>query len=100
MWKTAEPVVGAWIARHVGPVGRIEEAVEGAGEIGRFLGQVPGLLTRAERIAQDLSSSASGGFRLDEETIEAIGAHEAKRNRSGNLALWAIAILLAILVLG
>ncbi len=47
MWATAEPVVREWIERNLGPAGRIEGAVEGAGEIGRFIGQVPGLLTRA-----------------------------------------------------
>ena len=47
MWKTAEPVVREWIERNLGPAGRLEDAAEGAGEIGRFLGQVPGLLTRA-----------------------------------------------------
>ena len=41
MWTTAEPVVREWIERNLGPVGRIEEAAEGAGELGRFLGQVP-----------------------------------------------------------
>jgi ubiquinone biosynthesis protein len=40
MWSTAEPVVREWIARNLGPVGRLEDAVEGAGEIGRFFGEV------------------------------------------------------------
>ena len=38
MWKTAEPVVREWIERHLGPVGRVEGAAEGAMEIGRFMG--------------------------------------------------------------
>ena len=46
MWTIAEPVVREWIERHLGPAGRIEDAAEGAGELGRFLGGVPGLLTR------------------------------------------------------
>ena len=46
MWTTAEPVVREWIERHLGPAGRIEDAAQGAGEVGRFLGGVPGLLAR------------------------------------------------------
>src|SRR5205085_12572970 len=30
MWATAEPVVRAWVERHLGPAGRIEGAAEGA----------------------------------------------------------------------
>ena len=30
MWKTAEPVVGDWIERHLGPAGRLEDAAQGA----------------------------------------------------------------------
>src|SRR6266571_6411442 len=38
MWTVAEPVVREWIERHLGPVGTIEGAAEGAAELGRFLG--------------------------------------------------------------
>ena len=30
MWTTAEPVVREWIARHLGPAGRLEDAAQGA----------------------------------------------------------------------
>src|SRR5205807_8923819 len=43
MWTVAEPVVREWIERHLGPVGRLEGAAEGAVEVGRFFGEVPGL---------------------------------------------------------
>ena len=42
MWTVAEPVVREWIERHLGPAGRIEGAAEGAGEVGRFLGERAG----------------------------------------------------------
>ena len=42
MWSVADPVVRQWIERHLGPAGKLEDVAEGAGEIGRFLGQVPG----------------------------------------------------------
>src|SRR5581483_8853124 len=44
MWKTADPVVREWISRNLGPIGMVEGAAQGAGEIGRFLADVPSLL--------------------------------------------------------
>ena len=49
MWATAEPVVREWVERHLGPAGRLEDAAQGAGEVGKFFGDVPGLLGRAAR---------------------------------------------------
>ena len=56
MWTVAEPVVREWIERHLGPVGRIEDAAGGALEVGRFLGEVPGLLSRGASV---LSSNST-----------------------------------------
>jgi len=100
MWTTAEPVVREWITRNLGPVGRIEDAVGGVTEIGGFLGQVPGLLTRASRITDQLDAATRDGLVLAPETIAAIGKAEAHRNRSSTTALWVIAILLLILIIG
>src|SRR5262249_40500531 len=41
IWTAAEPVVREWMERHLGPVGRLEDAAQGAGEVGRFIGQMP-----------------------------------------------------------
>ena len=95
MWSTAEPVVREWIARNLGPAGRLEDAVEGAGEIGRFLGQVPGLLTRAGTLLDQFDDITRDGLVLSPETVSAIGAAEARRNRWTAIALWVIAALLA-----
>jgi ubiquinone biosynthesis protein len=95
MWSTADPVVREWIARNLGPVGRLEDAVEGAGEIGRFLGQVPSLLTRAGTLLDQLDDITRDGLVLSPETVSAIGAAEARRNRWTAIALWVIAALLA-----
>ena len=94
MWTTADPVVREWMARNLGPVGRLEDAVEGAGEIGRFLGQVPGLLTRAGTLLDQLDDITRDGLVLSPETVSAIGAAEARRNRWTAIALWVIAALL------
>ena len=93
MWTTAEPVVREWIERNLGPVGKLEGAVEGAGEIGRFVAQVPGLLTRAGTLVDQLDDITRDGLVLSPETVEAIGAAEQRRTRWTALALWAIAAL-------
>jgi ubiquinone biosynthesis protein len=99
MWATAEPVVRDWVERHLGPAGRIEGAAEGAAEVGRFLGSVPGLLSRGARIADQLDVATRDGLVLSPDTVQAIGAAEARRNRWTAVALWVIAGLLAWLVI-
>ncbi len=100
MWKTAEPVVREWIERHLGPVGKIEDVANGAGEIGRFLGGVPALLTRAASLVDQLDDITRDGLVLSPETVAAIGAAEARRNRWTALGIWVIAaLLLGLLIL-
>ncbi len=95
IWTTSEPVVREWIARNLGPIGRLEGAAQGAGEIGHFLSGVPGLLTRAARVAGQLDQATRDGIALAPETVAAIGAAEARRSRWQTAALWVIAVLLA-----
>jgi ubiquinone biosynthesis protein len=97
MWKTAEPVVREWIERHLGPVGRLENAAEGAGDIGRFLASIPALLSRAGQFADQLDAVTRNGIVLAPETVAAIGAAEARRNRWTGIALWVIAGLLGVI---
>jgi ubiquinone biosynthesis protein len=99
MWSTAEPVVREWIERNLGPAGRIEDAAEGAMELGRFIGEVPSLLARGTRIADQLDVATRDGIVLAPETVAAIGAAEARRNRWTAVALWVIAALLAWIVI-
>jgi ubiquinone biosynthesis protein len=98
MWTTSEPVVREWIERHLGPAGTLESAAEGAADVGRFLGTVPGLLTRAGRLADQLDAATRDGIVLAPETVAAIGRAEARRNRWTAVALWVIAGLLAVIV--
>ncbi len=94
MWTTADPVVREWIARHLGPAGMLEGAVEGAGEIGRFLGQVPSLLNRAGTILDQIDDITCNGLVLAPESVAAIGRAEARRNRWATGGLWMIALML------
>jgi ubiquinone biosynthesis protein len=98
MWKVAEPVVREWIERHLGPAGRLEGAAEGAREVGRFLGDVPGLLSRGAGLVEQLDTITRDGLVLAPETVAAIGRAEARRNRWTVAALWTIAALLVVLI--
>ena len=57
MWSASEPVVGDWMARNLGPAGRIAQAAEGAGALGRFVAQVPDLLERAETLSREFAEA-------------------------------------------
>jgi ubiquinone biosynthesis protein len=92
MWKTAEPVVGEWLARHVGPGGMIEDAVEGLAAARTLLRRLPELAADAEALAARFRAS-SGGFPIDPASVEAIGQAEARGNRWSATALWLIALI-------
>jgi ubiquinone biosynthesis protein len=49
MWSTSEPVVGAWIAENLGPVGRIEDA-------GRFLSSLASFVADAPRRLEQIAA--------------------------------------------
>jgi ubiquinone biosynthesis protein len=95
MWTVAEPVVREWMERNLGPGGRLEQAAEGAGEVGRFLSEVPGLLARGAALLERLDAVTRDGLVLAPETVADIGRAEARRNRWQAAALWLIAALLA-----
>ncbi|MDB5598118.1 MAG: 2-polyprenylphenol 6-hydroxylase [Xanthobacteraceae bacterium] len=98
MWKTADPVVREWIARNLGPLGRIEDVAGGAGEIGRFLGTVPALLTRAADLADRMDDLTRNGFVLAPETVEAIGRAEARGTRWRTAGVWALVALMGWMI--
>jgi ubiquinone biosynthesis protein len=98
MWTVAEPVVREWIERHLGVAGQIEGVTDGAREFGRFVGAVPGLLTRGAVLVEQLDAVTRDGLVLAPETVVAIGRAEARRNRWTAAGLWLIAALLAILL--
>ena len=99
MWSTAEPVVREWMTRNLGPAGKLEGAVQGAGEIGRFIGNAPGLLTRGARVLDQLYEVTRDGLVLSPQTVGEIGKAEARRGRWSAIALWVIAALLLWIVI-
>jgi len=48
IWTVAEPVVGEWLRREEGPLGRIEELAGHLSRIGEAVGRVPALIAQAE----------------------------------------------------
>ncbi len=98
MWSVADPVVREWIERNLGPIGKLEDVAEGAGEIGRFAAQVPSLLTRTAALIDQFDDITRNGLVLSPETVAEIGKAEARRNRWTAAGLWAIVALLAWIV--
>ena len=96
MWKTAEPVVGDWIARNLGPAGFVEDAREGLSALARITQVLPEIAHNAESLSGQLQDYVEHGVRLDTDTIEAIGKAEARNNRWGHMAIWALAVLVFI----
>jgi ubiquinone biosynthesis protein len=94
MWHTAEPVVREWMTRNLGPAGKLENAAQGAAEVGRFIGSAPGLLLRGARVINQLDDITRDGLVLSPQTIAEIDKTEGRRNRWTVAALWVIAALL------
>ncbi|MGC1236837.1 MAG: 2-polyprenylphenol 6-hydroxylase [Xanthobacteraceae bacterium] len=94
MWRTAEPVVREWMERHLGAAGKLENAALGAAELGRFVGNAPGLLTRGARVLDQLDEMTRDGLVLSPQTIAELDKTEARRGRWMVAALWIIAALL------
>jgi ubiquinone biosynthesis protein len=99
IWSASEPVVREWMARHLGPAGKLENAVEGSAELGSFIGNVPGLLTRGARLLNQLDEITREGLVLSQQTIAHIDRAEERRARWTIAALWVIAALLFCIVL-
>jgi ubiquinone biosynthesis protein len=92
-------VVREWIERNLGPVGRIQGAMSGAGEIGRVLSGLPAIVGRSVAVLEQLEAMTREGLTLSEDTVANMGVAES---RWRTIAQWIIAaafigILLAIL---
>ena len=92
IWKVADPVVREWIERNLGPVGRIQGAMSGAGELGRVLAGLPAIASRSVVVLEQLETMTREGLTLSPETIAAMARTEGRKNRWRTVALWIIAV--------
>lgn len=99
IWTAAEPVAKEWMETNFGAEGHLHNAAEGAASIGKFVGVLPGLLSRAERTAQSLSNMAADGIRLDQHSIERLAEEQAKKDRFTRTGIWIGAISLLIIAI-
>ena len=92
IWTTADPVVREWIERNLGPVGRVQGAMSGAGQLAHLLSKLPEIANRAVTVLEQLEDMTREGHMLSPDTIEALGRKEAKKSRWSTFALWVIAV--------
>jgi ubiquinone biosynthesis protein len=98
IWTTAEPVVREWIERNLGPVGKIQGAVSGMGDLGKALSGLPAVAARSIALLERAEAITRHGLLLAPETIEAIGRAEGRQSRWLTAGIWAIALALAAAV--
>ncbi len=102
IWKTADPVVREWIERNLGPIGRIQGAMSGAGELGHLLSKLPEIASRAgDRAGAAGDHDAGGPHAVAGDDRRAWAAARAgrtagARSRSGSSPSTFIGILIAI----
>ena len=91
IWRVAEPVVREWIERNLGPLGRLQSAASGAGDLARVLAGLPTIAARAVALLEQLEVLTREGVQLSPESIAAMGRSEGRKNRWRTVALWIIA---------
>lgn len=95
MWKASEPVVGQWIADNLGPKRIITDLKASLHAAVRLAEAAPEIAAKTEAFSREVTLMAEHGLRFDPLTAQAIGKAEARHTRSGRVALWVIAGLLA-----
>jgi ubiquinone biosynthesis protein len=53
IWSISEPVVGDWVRREAGPLGRLEDLRDGLTVAGEMLSRLPGIAARVENLLAD-----------------------------------------------
>ncbi|MEH6951994.1 2-polyprenylphenol 6-hydroxylase [Nitrobacter sp. NHB1] len=99
IWTVADPVVREWITQNLGPLGRVQGALAGAGELGRVLSGLPAIAARTVSLIEQFETMAREGLTLGPDTIAEIKRAEARSQRWSILALWVIAAALVGLLL-
>ncbi|RTL69964.1 MAG: 2-polyprenylphenol 6-hydroxylase [Hyphomicrobiales bacterium] len=95
MWVAAEPIAKAWVEENLGVAGRLRDASDGAGTVGKLLMDLPALLQRAEGTALALADMARSGVRLDDDSIARLARAQARQTRASRWATGLAALVLA-----
>jgi len=85
MWKSAEPVVGSWIAKNLGPVGILEDTKEGLQAGMRLVHQMPKLAKRTEELSEHMQGMIKNGMKLDPEKPQKRSAKQKQKITAGDI---------------
>jgi ubiquinone biosynthesis protein len=85
IWTVAEPVVGDFVRREAGPLGRLEDLKDHAEVALDTIGRLPGLVTRAEAA-------------LDDYDAERRSPERRSTRRMFVIAFWVLLVIAAALV--
>ena len=94
IWTVADPVVREWITENLGPIGRMQGAMTGAGQLGRVLAALPAIASRSVAVLEQVETMTRDGLVLAPETVAALARARARQNRWRTIALWIIALTL------
>jgi ubiquinone biosynthesis protein len=85
IWTTAEPVVGDFVRREAGPIGRLEDLRDNLGVAADTVGKLPGLINRAEAALDDYDADKRSPRHRSTRAMMVVG-------------FWAILMIAAVLV--
>ncbi|WP_347264856.1 2-polyprenylphenol 6-hydroxylase [Nitrobacter sp.] len=94
IWTVADPVVREWITENLGPIGRMQGAIAGAGQLGRVLAALPAIASRSVAVLEQVETMTRDGLVLAPETVAALARARTRQNRWRTIALWIIALTL------
>jgi ubiquinone biosynthesis protein len=98
IWKTCDPVVRGWIEDNLGPKAKAEDAGRNLLELAKLATHLPKVLTEAEIAIAHIAKSASRGFDLSPESLEAL-TQARRRSDRWFMATVALALLVIYLLL-
>jgi len=100
IWEASRPVVERFMTDYMGPEARLREATDAAGHLARIATRLPDMIEKLEEAAVVVTDMVDDdGVRLHPDTARDIGEAEARRTRSGRIAMWVGASALAVMAL-
>ncbi len=96
IWEASRPVVEKWMIERMGPEGRLRDAADSVGALGRVAQHLPKLLRDAETVSAML---ADGGLRLHPDSVRLIAQAQSSQTRHVRIAIWIAAGALGVIAL-